>query len=66
MLKREKRSESHLLLERKNHIMQISKARYKKQNKIIIIIIIIIKNETKIVAGAYIPRKKMRVVLYLP
>ena len=47
--------------------MQISKARYKKQNKIIIIIIIIIiKNKTKIVAGAYIPRKKMRVVLYLP
>ena len=31
--KREKRSESHLLLERKNYIMQTSKTKYKRQNK---------------------------------
>ena len=29
----QKRSESHVLLKRKNHIIEIAKTKYKKQNK---------------------------------
>ena len=47
-----KRSESHVLLERKNHIMQISKIKYKKQNKKKI------NNKRKIALGASLSRKK--------
>ena len=50
-----KRSERYLLLERKNHVMQISKTRYRKQNKQIIMI----KNsKAKGIVGAYISRNK--------
>ena len=39
--------------------MSISKTKYKKQNKIIIITI---NNQAKVIVGAYLSRKKRRVI----
>ena len=50
-IKREKHSANHVVLERKNYMMQMSKTKYKKQNKKI-------NNKTKVVVGVYLSRKK--------
>ena len=53
LLKAQKRSEIHVLLKRKNHIVKMSKTKYKKQNQKKVI-----NAKIKVVVGAYLSLKK--------